>query len=350
MMTKSSSLASSLLLAFAATAAGCAADVTAPPGDGSDGSGSGSGSNDPGPVPTTMVGKYAMSSEFDLATNMPGTAGTVVNIFISATDDPDDPTKFIVEKLVDALPDGSVKDNLRSAIPFVAGYLNDRLLEWAPDLVTKVVALGNGFGQMTHHFGLTGSLEIGADNKAKHVFDGFHFKIDQNELDFPFADYNVQPITASGVSVALSTSGKISIDDHQMSLPFGAALRIGLDEMIIPLIDPNATSVADVLHDAIDCSVVGQDVYDAVGFGSPSTFESACNAGLNAAGTFVYSEIAKLDQSALKFHLNGSARGVDNNKDGAMDVLQTGVWLGKVDYAGTPADLPAGAKFRATRM
>ena len=34
---------------------------------------------DPQPVPLTAEGKFSVQSDFDIATNMPGTAGTVVN-------------------------------------------------------------------------------------------------------------------------------------------------------------------------------------------------------------------------------------------------------------------------------
>jgi hypothetical protein len=347
-MTTRSSLTTALLLTISAAAAGCAADVTAPPDDPTDPTNPDNPDNQP--VPQSPTGKFAMTSTFDLATNMPGTAGTVVNIFISATDDPDDPTKFIVEKLVGALPDGSIKTNLQSAIPFVSGYLNDRLLMWAPDLVTKVVKLGDGFGQIAHNFGMTGTLDIAANGKAVHTIDGLHFKVDTTELDFPFADYHMDSIKAAGVDVALSTTGKLTIGEHQLPLSYGKALRIGLDEMVIPMIDPDATTIADVLHDAIDCQAVGQYVYDAVGFGSPSTFESACNSGLTAGGGFIYNQIDNLDSSALNFTISGVARGVDKDKNGTMDDVQTGSWTGTLTYATTPAPLAPGAKFHGKRM
>ncbi len=346
MMTRSS-LTASLLFAVTA-AAGCAADVTAPPVDPSNPDNP--DNPDTQPVPTSPTGKFAMTSTFDLATNMPGTTGKVVNIFISATDDPDDPTKFIVEKLVGALPDGSIKNDLQSAIPFVSGYLNDRLLMWAPELVTKVVKLGDGFGQIAHNFGMVGVLDIAASGKAVHTINGLHFKVDQTELDFPFADYNMTDIKAENVAITLSTAGKLTIGEHQLPLSYGKALRIGLDEMVIPMVDPNATNIADVLHDAIDCQAVGQYVYDAVGFGSPSTFESACNGGLTAGSGFIYNQIDNLDSAALNFTISGVGRGIDKDKNGTMDDVQTGSWTGTLSYANTPAPLAPGAKFHGTRM
>src|SRR5690348_8729981 len=85
------SLFATLLLA-GVTVTGCTSgDTTAGDDDGGDG-GDGSGTQ---PVPTTPEGKFSVTSDFDIATNAPGTPGQIVNYFIQATDDPDDPTKFI---------------------------------------------------------------------------------------------------------------------------------------------------------------------------------------------------------------------------------------------------------------
>src|SRR2546429_5119784 len=92
-----------LVLAMGTAAAGCA---TTSKGDGTgDGSGSGSGSgggegsgsgSGSGSAQLDASGKYSMQSSYDLSTNMPGTVGTVVNQFIAATDDADDPTKWVL--------------------------------------------------------------------------------------------------------------------------------------------------------------------------------------------------------------------------------------------------------------
>ena len=98
---KHSSLFSTMFLALGATAAGCAASA---PGMGDDGTGSGSGSGSgAGLIPTSAEGKFAVRSDFDIATNMPGTAGDVINEFIKATDGSRRSAKYILEKLVDQL-------------------------------------------------------------------------------------------------------------------------------------------------------------------------------------------------------------------------------------------------------
>src|SRR5262249_37721493 len=210
-------------------AVGCAASA---PGMGGDDMGSGSGSGS-GSVPLTPEGKFHLTSDFDIATNMPGTAGDVINELIKATDDPDDPSKYILEKLVDALPDGSFKNVVKGAIPFAAGYLNDRLLDIAPDFVTKILDTGNKFGQVARHFGTLEELDVAANGMATHIVNGVHFKVDQTELDFMFKDVGIKDVSVPGVLVTLDATGRLAIADHKVPLTYGAMVRLGVDEVVI---------------------------------------------------------------------------------------------------------------------
>ncbi|MGN6108513.1 MAG: hypothetical protein ACTHU0_25635, partial [Kofleriaceae bacterium] len=295
-------LSSALFLTIAA--AGCAAerpdDHIGPPDDDDV-----NNPPDDQPVPTTPEGRFAVQSKFDLATNLPGTAGTVIDYFISATDDPEDPTKFIVEQVVDALPNGSIKDTLRGAIPFVAGYLNDRLLDVAPDFVTKIVDVGDAFGQVTKNFGLNETLDIKASGSTTKTVEGLHFKIDNVAMDFPFADFGIAVTKIEGLTVALAQTGKLTISQHAVPLKYGQVLKIAIDEAIIPLIDPSASNLGDLLHNVVDCEAVGRYVYEAIDIGSPSTFESACNSGLTFAASALYGKLDSIDGSLVELQLTG---------------------------------------------
>jgi len=344
-MTRNLSI--TLLFALSAAATGCAATAVSPPGD-DDGSGSG-GDDGSGSVPLTPEGKFSVTSDFDLATNAPGTPGTIANYFIQATDDPDDPTKFIVDELIKALPNGTIKSALQSAAPFVTGYLNDRLLDVAPDFVSKIVDVGDKFGQVTKHFGTVEVLDVNAQGMATTTVTGLHFKVDNVAMDFPFHDYNIADTKVSGLTVTLDPSGKLAISDHMVPLKYGQVLRLAIDQAIIPMVDPSASNIGDILHSAVNCQAVGQYVYEALGFGSPSTFESACDSGLTAAGNALYTQLDHIDASALEFQMAGTARGLDKNHDGKMDDISTGTWAGTLGYAGTPAPLGA-AKFFGAKL
>jgi hypothetical protein len=339
----------SIILLAAAAATGCAADPADAGDDDGGGGGGGGGGGDPQPVPATPEGKFKVTSEFDLATNAPGTPGTIVNYFINATDDPDDPTKFIVDQIIAALPNGSIKNALINGAPFVTGYLNDRLLEVAPNFVAKLVDLGDAFGQVTKHFGTLEVLEINAQGQATKVVNGLHFTIDSVPMDFAFADEGIADTKVEGLMVTLEPSGKLSVASHVVPMKYGQVLRLAIDKGIIPMIDPSAQNLGDILHSVVNCQAVGQYVFEAIGFGSASTFESACNSGLTAAGGALYNALDSLDASALEFTMAGTARGVDRNADSKMDDIQSGVWTGTLGYAGTPAPLGA-AKFFGAKM
>ncbi|MGE5180959.1 MAG: hypothetical protein ACM31C_02805 [Acidobacteriota bacterium] len=334
-----------LFALLAATAACATSEKGMGPGEGS-GSGSGSGS---GNVPLTATGTYALHSTYDISTNMPGTAGTVINAFIDATDSPDDPTRYILDKMIGALPNGTFKSVLQGAEPFVAGYLNDRLLQVAPDFVTNIVDFGDKFGQMAKKFGTLDTLVISANGTAVHTVTGVHFVVDTEELDFAFKDYALKDVAVPGVQVMLDQTGKLTIAAHKVPLSYGAMLHLGIDNVIIPMVDPAAVTLSDVLHDWVDCAAVGEYVYEAVGIGSPSTFESACDSGLTAAGAEIYHLVDNIDGSALEFDETGTAKAIDMTGDKNADTLAGGKWTGNLVYAGTPAPL-ATATFTGTKQ
>ena len=349
----------SLVLCLAA-AAGCASSAGKEPDDPvgpGPGPGPGSGSGSATPMSVDAAGKYQLQSTFDIASNMPGTVGTVVNQIIAATDDPSDPTKWVLDQMLSQMSSGTIKSILQTAEPFVASYLNDQLLQIAPDFVTTAIAAGNNFGDMAKHFGLNETLEVsktGAEYTAVHTAVGMHFDINGQAFDLPFADYQLQNVVANNLAVQLDSTGKLSIGEHKLPLSYGKMLRIGLDTAIIPTLDPYATNLDQLLEDHIDCYMVGINVeyalyYDiGIDFGS-DVFEQACHSGLQVGADTIYQQIANIDQSALEFDVTGTAKAVDTDHDYKIDSIQTGKWAGTLSYSGTPAPLST-ATFTGARM
>jgi hypothetical protein len=340
-----------LALVLGVTAMGCGASSPSSTGDdggGSGSGGSGGGSGQPGPLDAT--GTYTMHSTFDLATNMPGTAGTVVNTIIAATDNSDDPTRWIVDQILAQLPDGTVKTALGVAKEFVVGYLNGKLLDLAPDFVTTMVQVGNDFGDIAKHFGLDETLAVtrsGNDYTAVHTVVGVHYKLDNQEGDYMLANYHLTNVVVGNVGVTMDQTGQMTIAAHAVPLAYGQLLRLGLDAAIIPQLDSTATSLNDLFAHQVDCTKVGNAIGDAIGFGATAA-TAACTAGLAAGANFVYSKIAAIDGSALQFSLNGTARGIDRNNDRKIDTIQTGAWSGTLAYGTTPTPLLP-ATFTGTR-
>lgn len=355
MNTKNLGLA--FMLALGSAAAGCADDPKAGPGGGGGGGGSGSGSGGEDVTAMDASGKYGFQSTYDVSTNMPGTAGHVVNYIIDATDSPDDPTKWLMDQIIAKMPSGTMKNIVQGAEPFVVGYLNDRLLDWAPDFVTTFVQLGNDFGQMTKNFGVNEQFELTGSGTSYMAVDtavGVHFKIDNVATDLAFTDFNMQNVVVQGVGVTLDTTGKMSIAQHKLPLSYGKLLHIGLDKVAIPNLDPSATDLGSLLADLIDCQSVGQNIYNALvdnfGYGgSVSLWQSACSAGLQFGASAIYSKIDGIDSSALEFDVAGEAKAADTNGDHKIDAISLGKWSGNLSYGGTPAPLTT-ATFSAKRM
>src|SRR5262245_43525581 len=192
-----------LALALGAVASGCATD--SPDEGGGGGGGGGSGSDD-APRPMDASGKYQMASTFDIATNAPGKVGEVVNTFIAMTDGAADPAEWLIEQIIAKTTNSTLKSILTTAKPFVAGYLNDRLLQSSPDFVDTVVRVGNDFGQMAKNFGLNETLEVSGSGMAYTstvTALGVHFKVDNIESDIMFADHAMAALTAANVAVTL---------------------------------------------------------------------------------------------------------------------------------------------------
>jgi hypothetical protein len=335
MLTPRLGLVLVLALAAGATTAACGADPS------SMGDDDGPGGDDDQPKPLDATGTYSMQSTFDLATNMPGTAGNVVNTIIAATNDPDDPTRWIVDQILTQLPDGTVKTAINTGKEFVVGYLNQRLLQLAPDFVSTTVQVGHDFGDIAKHFSLNETLELTKTSNgytATHSVVGVHYKLGNQEGDFLLVNYHITNVVVPNVAVTMDQTGQMTIAAHSVPLAYGKLLRLGLDAAIIPQIDSSARNLNDLLAHKVDCVAVGNAVGNAIGFGA-STITGACNAGLIAGANLVYSKIDAIDATALSFALNGTARGVDKNNDRKIDQLQTGTWSGTLAYGSTPTPL-----------
>jgi hypothetical protein len=351
-----------LLLALSASLGACAADEPGGGGgDGGSGGGPGGGEEEPTPSRDDASGKYTMRSNFDLATNAPGKVGEVVNTIIAATNDPDDPANWILEQMINQTS-GTLKSFLNGVRPFVAGYINDQILSYAPDFVSTMVQLGNDFGQIAKNFGTNEELDVtaaGANSidsttdftyMSTHTIVGAHFSVDGIESDHAFADYSMQNIVVQNVGVTLAKDGKFGVAQHTVPLSYGRILHIGMDEVLIPMIDPTAQNLGQLLQHQVNCPALAAYVASQLPIGGfTGALTTACNAGLVVAANKIYEKIDGIDGSALQLGLTGDARALDSNNDDKIDKIQTGTWAGTSTYGTASAPL-AGATFFGSRM
>jgi hypothetical protein len=284
----------------------------------------------PVPQPTT----FQLSSTYDLATDMPGAAGSALNEVIAMTDDPDDPSKYLLDKLIAKMPDGTEKTIAEAAEPLVASYVNDRLLERAPNLVAELVVLGRELGQASRAVGTTDTVTIAADNAlASHSIDGLHYVLDGTSYDLALADYGIAPVDAPAVEVAYGT-GALALGPHDLP-------RLALDHAIVPRVDSGAVDLTSLLHNAVDCDAVGQDIATALTAGDPATYSRMCSDVLTAAAEGVYADLSRLDGQTLTLSITGLA-GAPIDPDGTTETLVDGSWMGTVTYGSATARLASG--------
>jgi hypothetical protein len=310
------------------------------------------------PVPIDPAGRYQVTSTFSLASPPPAAAAALSQL-IAMTDGPDDPSRYLIDLMIDKLPDGSVKTYASAIAPYVAAYVNQRLAQVAPQFVTGTHAMSAGLARIAQRFGTIEVFDIANDGPRVEGDDyiadskwlartivGVRFDLyaGRDVVDVRFAPLGLPDIATKSVvmldattlgNTAAHTADRLSITKHTAALPYTRMLRLGFDFSVIPDVVPGAHDLSAALVELVDCNRLGAAVSECVGLGSPSFYATACSAGLAAVATKLYARLDTIDGNALPLELTGEARAVDSNGDGPMDALSAGAWTGT--FAGVAA-------------
>ncbi|HEU4730246.1 MAG TPA: hypothetical protein VFT22_20255, partial [Kofleriaceae bacterium] len=295
----------------------------------------------PSTIPASAAGTFAIASTLDL--DVPAVAEPALATLIAATDGPDDPTRYLVDEMIAWLPDGAAKDIAAVAAPYVAAYINARLVEVAPRFVPGIGGIASGLSRIASHFGTVESLRIAEDGTGVRTITGLRFELGGAATVVRLADAGLPDLAAS-VRVVLDATGRLAIAEHEHALPYGAILRLGLDRAVVPSIEPGARGLAEALAALLDCDRVGAMVADRVGVGSAALYGAACLATMTAIASKVDAGIARVDQTPLGVEVAGSAQALDDDGDGTTDELVSGRWAGAI-YAGPERTPIAAASF-----
>lgn len=281
----------------------------------------------PSTIPTSPVGVFAVTSTLDF--HVPDAAAPALQALLAATDGPDDPARFVVDRLIALLPDGSVKTLADAAAPYVAAYVNARLTDLAPQLVTGLDGLAIGLARIATHLGTVETLRIDADGTGVRTITGVRFEVGNAVTVVPLAAAGLTDLVA-GVRVTLDAAGHVGISEHEHALPYGAILRLGLDRVVAPGVAPTAGDLAGALDALLDCDQLGAVIAGRVGLGSATLYGTACRAAMTALAAEVDAQLAAIDRTPLGIEVAGTAIGYDGNGDGVMDELDSGRWTGSV--------------------
>lgn len=307
-------------------------------------------------LPLDPTGRYTVDSKFDIVSGLPGTVGTVVNTFIDMTDGPYDPATWIIDIILEKANLGVVENAIIAARPAIDGILNDVIKSYAPGFVNDVLDIGDKFGQIARHFGTVSTLDIqkmgtveGNEFSATHTMTHVKFRIDAQVYSYSFAELGMDNAVAANVPFTMDGETSSTLGRHEFPVSYGTLLALALEEIIVPMIDPSANSLAELLLGFVDCQSVGASLHGYVGLGSVDLYVGACELAITAGGNAIVNQIRGIDAQALQLGVTGTAKPVDSNGDRKVDVLFGGVWAGDMTYIGTPAPLGQ-STFRAERQ
>jgi len=279
-------------------------------------------------VPTNPAGSFAIATSIDLPV-LPPPADALIAELDDATDGPDDPARFLCDRLVAELPSSWQAIAAGVADDVVAPVLESELDQVAPSFASGLRALAAGLGELAHHARTIETFTIQPNGDATRTITGIAY----DEASIDFATEGMADVVAT-TSVTLDGSGSLAIGSHHVELPYGTLLRLGFDRQVIPNVDFSAGDLATALRDLVDCHQLGELFAAKLGVGSVTLYVSACDAGMAALSDDFYARLAAIDTSPLAFDVGGAATGVDVDHDGTMDQIDGGTWTGTSSYAG----------------
>src|SRR5262245_23565018 len=178
----------------------------------------------PSMIPTSPAGTFAVTSRFDV--EVPAPAAPVIRMLTAATDGADDPARYLLDRIIATLPDGPIKTVAGVTAPYVAAYLNARLVEIAPRFVAGIDAMAAGLARIATHLGTVETLRIDASGAAVRTITGARFELGAAPIAVSFADGGL-PDIAVHLRVAIAATGRVSLSEHMYRLPYGALLHLG---------------------------------------------------------------------------------------------------------------------------
>ncbi len=285
-------------------------------------------------VPRSPQGAFAVRGQLDLV-SIPPPAQAILDELLDATDGPDDPARYLVDRLLAGLPDGTWKTIAEDAVAIVVPYVADRIDAIAPRFATGIRALAQGLGAAARQVGTAETLAIAIDGTTTRTISGLQLGTATIDLD---AEGLGDAIAVTRTDLA--PTGQLTIESHRVLLPYGRILRLGLDRGVIPNVDLDATDLSGALRDLVDCAQLGAIVAAHVP-GSASLYEAACDAGLSALANDVYDRFTAIDAAPFELDVTGSATAIDLDGDGTMDLISAGSWIGTTGYAGVSGQLGA---------
>ena len=170
------------------------------------------------------------------------------------------------------------------------------------------------------------------------------------DYEYTLADLSLGQVVADNTTVTMESETKLTIADHTLPISYGHIILFGLNNVVIPALDPWSHSIEELLNHYLNCTSIGYGLSDYIGFGSPGLYESACQTGLAAVSSIIEGGILSIDDTGAAMLIHGDTKPLDTNSDRVVDKLSTGLWEGTMTFGPLTSVLAKPAqKFVGTR-
>jgi len=274
------------------------------------------------PTPVELRGQFDVQSRYTLAAP-PAEVGGMLSALGDATDGSDDPSRYLVDLVISRLPEGEVKSLAQFLAPSIAAYVQAKLDMIAPRFAPGVRALAAGLAHLTTEFGTREELEIDAQGGVRRTLTALD--VEGRVVDIARVTGTAHA-TLEDTTAGASPEHRVVVSEHALRLDYSQLLRLGFDRAVIPSVVPDAIDLGGALATLVDCEQLGAVLEAHLGLGSSALFAHACTLGLSVAAAEVDARMPR--GITLTLSLHGAARGVDTDRDGQLDTLQTGAWDG----------------------
>jgi hypothetical protein len=290
------------------------------------------------PPAPNLDGTYGLTNKFDVQTNFTGSkfAG-VLNVLSQISDDPLDPGKYVVDRVLDEVDNKAIQAVALVLKPALYKEVNKLLYAIAPKLTATFKQLAKDLSTIARQFEVVSTLTSPAPQPgnlpmvADHELQEIAWTLGGTRAEVTFKQLNLQNPIAKNVQLTLANGTDLSIREHTFQLNYGAFLLVALDNLVIPRLEPGAKDLEDLLQAQIDCVKVGQTMNKTIGLGGAQLWVSACNIAVTAVATYMEYEIAAMDSNDTSLTIKGQSKIYDPQKSGTFSLLTKGLWSGTLE-------------------
>lgn len=305
---------------------------------------------EPTPEPElTASGAFKVRSDIDLTVEavLPQTAADYVG---TLRDFHANPAKTLFDLAEDAgVP--AVQD-IRDALP---AYVEDKLEGWINGEIAKLTINGVSVTQLAGnvvalaetaltHFALESELVI-TEGSSTHTLTALD--LTPAGLD---AVYALDALPADVIAASPTCSSEdqtLSIGDHGYAIPYGEYMWKAIDASFIA---SYGMDIRATLGAAVNCSalagVIANKCYWGYCVGHQAELTAICERGLDEAVERAQAKVEEMRFDAVHFAA-GTATLVDDNGDGVVEALASGVWTAEINAGMGLRHVPA--TFTATK-